>query len=147
MYNSNSSIDVDGVLINGTEDGSLNRTGLTAQDESEAEIMAQINAALFPFKSYQWIYIIIFCVVFIVGTGGNFLVCYSVWRCKELKSVTNQFLVNLAVADFMVIVTCLPANLVYENLRSWFLGDTVCKLTVYVQVRVTYISIKVRSTI
>ena len=139
FYNYTSSFPGEGMSMNGSEGGLFNETTIPNNNASEDDVMAEINAALFPFKYYQWIFIVTFCIIFVVGTGGNFLVIYSVWRCKELKSVTNLFLVNLAVADFMVILTCLPANLVYENLLSWFLGDIMCKIIVYVQVRLFFI--------
>ena len=55
-----------------------------------------------------------YSLVFLVGLGGNLLVTMAVLRGDHemRQSVTNIFLVNLAVADLLVIITCLPFTLV-----------------------------------
>ncbi|KAK9505856.1 hypothetical protein O3M35_009828 [Rhynocoris fuscipes] len=58
---------------------------------------------------------IVFCIayliVFIVGLIGNCFVIMVVYRSPRMRNVTNFFIVNLAVADILVIVFCLPATL------------------------------------
>lgn len=88
-------------------------------------------------KYYQWIYLVLFMIVFITGLVGNFLVCYSVWKNHSLKTVTNFFLVNLAAADFLVILVCLPATVINDTIQSWFLGAFMCKLTIYLQASIS----------
>ncbi|GBP62316.1 Neuropeptide SIFamide receptor [Eumeta japonica] len=57
----------------------------------------------------------LFCVayllVFLVGLVGNCFVIAVVCRSPRMRTVTNFFIVNLAVADILVIVFCLPATL------------------------------------
>lgn len=57
------------------------------------------------------IYCIAYIVVFIVGLIGNSFVIAVVYRSPRMRTVTNFFIVNLAVADVLVIVFCLPATL------------------------------------
>ncbi|WAR24543.1 OX2R-like protein, partial [Mya arenaria] len=71
--------------------------------------------------------------MFVVGSAGNFLVCFSVWRSKSLRNATNYFLVNPAVSDSLVIVVCLPATIMLDALHSWFLGLAMCKVFIYMQ--------------
>ena len=85
-------------------------------------------------KFYHWIFIVLFFLVFIVGVTGNFMVCYSVWKSRQLKTVTNYFLVNLAAADFLVLLLCLPPSVIQDVTQSWFLGAALCKIFVYLQV-------------
>ena len=64
-------------------------------------------------------------LVFIVGLIGNVLVIiavYSGFGGRSIRhSVTNVLLANLAVADLLVIIACLPftliSNLIYRKLR------------------------------
>ena len=62
-----------------------------------------------------------YILVFLVGLAGNLLVTLAVLRGNREMSqcVTNIFLVNLAIADLLVIVTCLPftliTNLIHRN--------------------------------
>ena len=85
-------------------------------------------------KFYHWIFIVLFFIVFVVGTTGNVMVCYCVWKSSHLKTVTNYFLVNLAAADFLVILLCLPPSVIQDVTQSWFLGSAMCKIFVYLQV-------------
>lgn len=57
------------------------------------------------------IYCIAYLVVFVVGLVGNCFVIAVVYRSPRMRTVTNFFIVNLAVADILVIVFCLPATL------------------------------------
>lgn len=75
-------------------------------------------------------------VVFVSGLVGNTLVCMSVYRNKSLRTVTNYFIVNLAVADFLVILICLPPTVYWDVYLTWSFGLASCKLVTYLQVSV-----------
>lgn len=57
------------------------------------------------------VYCIAYLLVFAVGIIGNFFVIAVVFRSPRMRTVTNFFIVNLAVADILVIIFCLPATL------------------------------------
>ena len=67
---------------------------------------------------YDWItgglLTIAYSLVFVIGLIGNLLMTVAVLRGdREMREcVTNIFLVNLAVADLLVIITCLPFTLI-----------------------------------
>lgn len=65
---------------------------------------------------------------------GNALVCISVYSNYTMRTVTNIFIVNLAVADFFVILFCLPPTVVWDVTETWFLGESMCKVVLYFQV-------------
>jgi formate/nitrite transporter FocA (FNT family) len=48
---------------------------------------------------------------------GNALVCLAVWSNHSMRTVTNIYIVNLAVADFFVILFCLPPTVVSKRFR------------------------------
>lgn len=119
--------------LNSTYNVSESGNSSAALNKSDEEWLNEIFEHIEP-RFYHWIFIVLFIVVFSVGTVGNFLVCYSVWKSRSLKSVTNYFLVNLAAADFLVVLICLPASVIYDTIQSWFLGIAMCKLVIYLQV-------------
>jgi len=80
------------------------------------------------------ILVILHCSVFITGLVGNSLVCLSVYRNKSLQTVTNYYIVNLAVADFLVILICLPPTVYWDLNLTWNFGLILCKLVLYLQV-------------
>lgn len=57
------------------------------------------------------VYCIAYVIVFVVGLVGNSFVIAVVLRMRNMRTVTNYFIVNLAIADILVIVFCLPATL------------------------------------
>lgn len=80
------------------------------------------------------ILVIMHMSVFITGLVGNSLVCLSVFRNKSLQTVTNYYIVNLAVADFLVILICLPPTVYWDLTLTWNFGLILCKLVLYLQV-------------
>ncbi|XP_042892881.1 neuropeptide SIFamide receptor-like [Penaeus japonicus] len=71
-----------------------------------------------------------YVLVFILGLVGNCFVIAVVFRTPRMRTVTNFFIVNLAVADVLVIVFCLPATLLSNiyNRKFFLLFFCVCYL-------------------
>ncbi|XP_013786636.2 alpha-2Db adrenergic receptor-like [Limulus polyphemus] len=68
-------------------------------------------------------------VVFIIlSVMGNLMVIVTVLRHKEMRTRTNMFLVNLAVADLLTAVIDMPISLVTMIHGDWVLGEFFCKL-------------------
>ncbi|XP_008217710.1 orexin receptor type 2 isoform X2 [Nasonia vitripennis] len=99
---------------------------------SEDEYLDEMHAYIYP-KSYEWVLIVLHCIVFIVGLVGNALVCLAVYRNHTMRTVTNYFIVNLAVADLLVIIICLPPTILWDITETWFLGLMPCKIVLYLQ--------------
>lgn len=85
---------------------------------------------------YEWIVIIIYIITFIVGLTGNVLVCFAVWRNRQMRTVTNMFIVNLSVADLGIIIICLPPTLLVDVTETWFMGLVMCKLVYFLMVSI-----------
>ncbi|EEZ97714.1 neuropeptide SIFamide receptor [Tribolium castaneum] len=79
------------------------------------------------------VYCVAYLLVFAVGIVGNFFVIAVVFRSPRMRTVTNFFIVNLAVADILVIVFCLPATLMSNIFVPWVLGWWMCKTVPYIQ--------------
>ncbi|WAR24545.1 OX1R-like protein, partial [Mya arenaria] len=107
---------------------------------SDEQLLKLVKEFIYP-KIQHWIFLTLFLAVFVVGMTGNILVCYSAWCSRSLKTVTNIFLVNLAVADILVLLICLPATVITDVMQSWFLGIIMCKLSVYLQRVSVFVSV------
>ncbi|XP_064550116.1 neuropeptide SIFamide receptor [Drosophila montana] len=79
------------------------------------------------------VYCVAYIVVFLVGLIGNSFVIAVVLRAPRMRTVTNYFIVNLAIADILVIVFCLPATLIGNLFVPWMLGWLMCKFVPYIQ--------------
>uniref|UniRef100_A0A8C6S7S5 Neuropeptide Y receptor type 2 n=1 Tax=Neogobius melanostomus TaxID=47308 RepID=A0A8C6S7S5_9GOBI len=74
----------------------------------------------------QVVLILAYSTIIFCGVIGNSLVIYVVYRFKNLRTVTNFFIVNLAVADLLVNTLCLPFTLVYTLYGEWMFGQVLC---------------------
>ncbi|MGH0167172.1 UNVERIFIED_CONTAM: hypothetical protein FKN15_051819 [Acipenser sinensis] len=74
------------------------------------------------------------CVIlglsFLIGVPGNLLVIMIILRHIKHRSHTVVLILNLAVCDFVVLIT-LPVW-IYSLADAWVFGETLCKAMVYV---------------
>ncbi|KAM3835902.1 alpha-1D adrenergic receptor-like, partial [Diretmus argenteus] len=77
----------------------------------------------------------VFLSVFIlVAIVGNILVILSVVCNKHLQTVTNFFIVNLAMADLFLSIIVLPFSASLEVLGCWAFGRIFCNIWAAVDV-------------
>lgn len=107
------------------------------EEQSGTPSTEEILEYIYP-KTWTWALIFFHCIVFVVGLVGNCLVCVAVYRNRTMRTVTNYFIVNLAVADFLVILFCLPPSVVWDVTSTWWFGTVMCKTVLYLQVTQFY---------
>ncbi|XP_014229577.1 orexin receptor type 1-like [Trichogramma pretiosum] len=99
---------------------------------NQEEFVSAIYEYIYP-RPYEWLLVAMHCLVFVVGLVGNFMVCMAIYRNHTMRNVTNYFIVNLAVADLLVIIVCLPPTVVWDVTETWFFGMIPCKIVLYFQ--------------
>ncbi|KAF4525277.1 hypothetical protein B566_EDAN009360 [Ephemera danica] len=65
---------------------------------------------------------------------GNCLVIAAVFMSSKLRTVTNLFIVSLAVADLLVGLAVLPFSAALEVFKVWIFGDAWCAVWLAVDV-------------
>jgi len=84
--------------------------------------------------SYFEIFIIFINVSLVVGgVAGNVLVILSVATCRNLQTVVNLFLVNLALADILVLIICAPVSILQDVTNTWIFGTVMCRTVIFSQ--------------
>ncbi|XP_009287623.1 PREDICTED: neuropeptides B/W receptor type 1 [Aptenodytes forsteri] len=68
----------------------------------------------------------IFCAV---GLTGNTAVIYVILKAPKMRTVTNIFILNLAIADELFTLV-LPINIVDYLLLQWPFGEFMCKVII-----------------
>ena len=67
---------------------------------------------------------IFFSMVVLVGFVGNLLVVLVVAFNKQMRNTTNLLIMNLAVADLLFIMFCVPCSATaYARPHNWPLGN------------------------
>ncbi|XP_047426076.1 neuropeptide FF receptor 2 [Mugil cephalus] len=79
------------------------------------------------------VFTVSYLLIFLVCMVGNGVVCFIVLRSKNMRSVTNLFILNLAISDLLVGIFCMPTTLVDNIITGWPFGSVVCKLSGMVQ--------------
>ncbi|XP_030868052.2 mu-type opioid receptor isoform X6 [Gorilla gorilla gorilla] len=71
----------------------------------------------------------LYSIVCVVGLFGNFLVMYVIVRYTKMKTATNIYIFNLALADALATST-LPFQSVNYLMGTWPFGTILCKIVI-----------------
>lgn len=95
---------------------------LTADDGDSPMAMEKVVAIVVP---------IIFGMIAVFGFAGNMLVIIVVISNKQMRNTTNLLIINLAVADLLFIVICVPFTAAGYAMPVWPFGTVFCKIYQY----------------
>ncbi|XP_017485703.1 PREDICTED: cholecystokinin receptor type A-like, partial [Rhagoletis zephyria] len=74
-----------------------------------------------------------YSVIFFFAIVGNLLVISTLAQNRRMRTITNVFLLNLAISDILLGVLCMPVTLVGTLLRHFIFGEFFCKLIQFSQ--------------
>lgn len=74
---------------------------------------------------------IFFGLIFCTGLVGNALVVLVILSNRNMRSTTNLLIINLAVADLLFVVFCIPFTATDYVLDRWPFGNIWCKTVQY----------------
>ena len=77
----------------------------------------------------------------ILSLTGNLFVCFAFNRNRRLRTVTNFYVLSLAVADKMVAVFGLPFAVVASGLRWWPFSDEFCQFSGFLAISWAMVSL------
>lgn len=90
-----------------------------SQNEKHAESTPAANLTFSPYYQHSSpvaaMFIVAYVLIFLLCMAGNTLVCFIVLKNRNMRTVTNVFILNLAVSDLLVGIFCMPTTLV-DNL-------------------------------
>ncbi|KAJ7987680.1 hypothetical protein DPEC_G00328990 [Dallia pectoralis] len=95
-----------------------NESDLGSQNDTGNETFDKTSSVVITF---------IYFTVCAVGLTGNALVIYVILRYAKMKTVTNIYILNLAVADVLCMLS-LPFIAVQLALVRWPFGPVLCRL-------------------
>jgi len=70
-----------------------------------------------------------YLVIFVTGISGNLLVVMVVLARKHMRTTTNMYIVNMAVADILMCLVSVPLTPLSTFMDKWIFGEILCKVT------------------
>lgn len=74
---------------------------------------------------------ICFSLIGITGFLGNTLVIFVVLLNPQMRSTTNMLIINLAIADLLFVIFCVPFTAMDYLTDEWPIGNAWCKIVQY----------------
>ncbi|XP_029441944.1 neuropeptides B/W receptor type 2-like [Rhinatrema bivittatum] len=102
--------------------------GATMRDSSDFSNSSGFNVTFHePLPEFYVILPIIYSIICAVGLTGNTAVIYVILKAPKMKTVTNMFILHLAIADDLSTLV-LPINIAEHLLHYWPFGKVLCKI-------------------
>ncbi|XP_017477288.1 PREDICTED: neuropeptide CCHamide-1 receptor-like isoform X1 [Rhagoletis zephyria] len=106
----------------------------SAADNSTAMDVNGMAATEIPFVPYvmrpeTYIVPVLFALIFIVGVLGNGTLIVVFLGVRQMRNVPNTYILSLAIADLLVILTTVPLTSTVYTVDSWPWGSFLCTLS------------------
>lgn len=129
-----------------------NTTVYEGTDSNNSLTMNLTNVTLLPLEEvmegdyfgyilFSIVVPIVFGFVTLLGTFGNLLVIYVIFSRRQMRTVTNLLLLNLAFADLTFLLICPPFTAYSFATMRWPFGNVVCKMMHYLLNVTVYVTI------
>ncbi|KFB41295.1 AGAP004034-PA-like protein [Anopheles sinensis] len=118
-------------LTEDTPDGGRTRAGLGAL-ATDAPHRFGCTRPCLSWK--KLVLVALFCLLIVITVVGNTLVILSVLTTRRLRTVTNCFVMSLAVADWLVGIFVMPPAVIVFVVESWQLGWILCDIWISLDV-------------
>ena len=76
-----------------------------------------------------------------LSLAGNLLVCLAFYRKRRLRTITNFYVLSLALADIMVATFLFPFRTVASEMRRWPFSNIHCQFSGFILFQWTLVSL------
>src|SRR6218665_552648 len=76
----------------------------------------------------RYVIVVVYVIVIFTGIFSNTVAIYVAAKAKKPQTVTNIFVINLAMSDLALCVFSLPIQLHYQLTDRWVFGEVLCRL-------------------
>lgn len=82
--------------------------------------------------------ILLYSIIFLLSVFGNLLIIVVLVVNKRMRTVTNSFLLSLAISDLMMAIFCMPFTLIPNLLEDFIFGAAMCKIVAYLMGKIDF---------
>ena len=76
---------------------------------------------------------VIYGLTIAFSVGGNVIVILILGFTTRLRTDLNNFLINLAIADLLSAIFCMPFSFIYIMKEDWIFGIVTCPIVFFIQ--------------
>ncbi|XP_054871298.1 cholecystokinin receptor type A-like [Amphiprion ocellaris] len=116
-----------GAQADGAANGSLETSSIACGNASTVFIPQRVGRR----DEGHTLRILLYCLIFFLSVFGNLLIIVVLTVNKRMRTVTNTFLLSLAVSDLMMAIFCMPFTLIPSILKDFIFGAAMCKIVSY----------------
>ena len=124
------------------------RTMFDLQNQSSSETNSlwksnfQSNTSLI----FSFLLFFAYAILFLVGFIANIFVIVVIIKCRRMRTLTNRFLLNLAISDLLATLICLPPTAYHHYEKRWIFGEFLCRFVPFIQGTQQYNSCREKQT-
>jgi hypothetical protein len=82
---------------------------------------------------FSYILIFIYAIIFLIGLIANIFVIVMIIKRRRMRTLTNRFLLNLAISDLIATLVCLPPTAYHYYDKRWIFGEFLCRFVPFMQ--------------
>ncbi|KAH8358167.1 hypothetical protein KR084_006510 [Drosophila pseudotakahashii] len=103
-----------------------------------AENFSEVAVTETPYVPYgrrpeTYIVPILFALIFVVGVLGNGTLIVVFLSVRQMRNVPNTYILSLALADLLVIITTVPLASTVYTVEYWPYGSFLCSLSEFMK--------------
>jgi hypothetical protein len=82
---------------------------------------------------FSYILIFIYTILFLISFIANIFVIVMIIKRRRMRTLTNRFLLNLAISDLIATLVCLPPTAYHYYDKRWIFGEFLCRFVPFMQ--------------
>ena len=93
------------------------------------------------------IFYIIYILAIVLGAGGNLISIIVFTNGRRCNTDIRGFLINLAVADLLMAIICIPFSFTSALMRNWIFSAPMCPIILFTQMLSVTVSVYTNTAI
>ncbi|XP_052259727.1 RYamide receptor-like [Dreissena polymorpha] len=140
LFADNASLDY--VMARNSSVADFNRTWNISENSTIEPYVQQ------PLTAQHYVFVLMYTVTTLLAIFGNSMAMVIFCKGKRSKTELRPFLINLALADLIMAVFCIPFTFTYHLLDSnWVFSEPMCPIVMFLQVVSVTVSVSTNMAI
>lgn len=93
------------------------------------------------------IFYVLYILAIVLGTSGNIISIIVFTNGRRCNTDIKGFLINLALADLMMAIICLPFSFLSALLKEWVFSAPMCPIILFIQMLSVTVSVYTNTAI